>query len=261
MPLLVTPVSNAFAHLSYLAWCAETGEAAAIDPYHVELTLETARAHDLRITAIVNTHEHWDHAGRNDAIVRETGARVLAPKAAMGVIETIDTTLNDGDSVTIGETCSFRVLATPGHTMTHIALLGTDAAAGTPYLLCGDTLFGAGVGNCGYGGHAPTLFDTVERLRAALDPRTRLYPGHDYLARNLAFTLAHEPGNGAAAALLEPAGAALHVTTMAEEAGINLFFRLDSPAVREALRRTGAIGPDADRRDLFLALRQARDAW
>ena len=31
MPLIVTPVGNAFAHLSYLAYCPETGEAAAID--------------------------------------------------------------------------------------------------------------------------------------------------------------------------------------------------------------------------------------
>ena len=260
MPLLVTPVGNEYAHLSYLAYCAETGEAAAIDPYHVELTLETARAHGLRITTIVNTHEHWDHAGRNDAVRRETGARVLAPKAAMGVIESIDTKLGEGDMLIVGETCPLRVLSTPGHTMTHIALLGADAD-GTPWLLSGDTLFGAGVGNCGYGGHAPTLFDTVERLRAELDPRTRLYPGHDYLARNLAFTLHHEPGNAAAAAMMGPAGAGLRVTTIAEEADINLFFRLDSPPLRTSLRQMGATGPDARRLDIFLALRHARDSW
>jgi hydroxyacylglutathione hydrolase len=260
MALLVTPVGNEYAHLSYLAYCAKTGEAAAIDPWHVDLTLETARANGLRITMIVNTHEHWDHAGRNEAVCRETGARVLAPRAAMGVIETIDTKLGEGDSVMVGETCSFRVLSTPGHTMTHIALLGARED-GTPFLLCGDTLFGAGVGNCGYGGHAPTLFETVERLRTELDPRTLLYPGHDYLARNLAFTLEHEPDNEAAAALIEPAGAGLHVTDMAQEADINLFFRPDDPCLRSALLRKGAIGPAADRRETFLALRRLRDAW
>jgi len=260
MALLVTPVGNEYAHLSYLAYCTRTGEAAAIDPYHVALTLETARAHGLRITTIVNTHEHWDHAGRNEAVSRETGARVLAPRAAMGVIETIDTKLGEGDRITVGETCALRVLSTPGHTMTHIALAGA-AEDGTPFLLCGDTLFGAGVGNCGYGGHAPTLFETVERLRAEIDPRTILYPGHDYLARNLAFTLEHEPDNEAAAALMEPARGGLHVTDLAEEAEINLFFRLDSPSLRSALLRKGAIGPAADRLETFLALRSLRDAW
>jgi hydroxyacylglutathione hydrolase len=260
MALLVRPVGNEYAHLSYLAYCTRTGDAAAIDPYHVEVTLETARAHGLRITTIVNTHEHWDHAGRNEAVSRETGARVLAPKAAMGVIETIDTKLGEGDTVLIGETCAFTILFTPGHTMTHIALLGAHDD-GTPFLLCGDTLFGAGVGNCGYGGHAPTLYETVGRLRAELDPRTILYPGHDYLARNLAFTLEHEPDNEAAAALIGPAGAGLRVTNMAEEAAINLFFRPDCPSVRSALLRKGAIGPAADRQEIFLALRRLRDAW
>jgi hydroxyacylglutathione hydrolase len=144
--------------------------------------------------------------------------------------------------------------------MTHIALLGADED-GTPWLLCGDTLFGAGVGNCGYGGHAPTLFETVERLRAELDPRTRLHPGHDYLARNLAFTLRHEPGNEEAAALLEHARAGLCTTTMADEAEINLFFRLDSPALRASLEAAGTLAPDEGRQEVFLALRRARDAW
>jgi hydroxyacylglutathione hydrolase len=260
MALLVTPVGNEYAHLSYLAYCAETREAAAIDPYHVDLTLETARSHGLRITAIVNTHEHWDHAGRNDAIRGQTGALVFAPKAAAGVIERVDTMLADGDIVTVGESCQLRVLATPGHTMTHISLFGTEAD-GAPFLLCGDTLFGAGVGNCGHGGHVPTLFETVERLRETLDPATRLHPGHDYLARNLAFTLRHEPDNEAAAALLDRASAGLHVTDMAQEAEVNLFLRLDSPTVRNSLERGGAISGEADRREIFSALRRARDAW
>lgn len=260
MPLLVTPVGNEYAHLSYLAYCAASHEAAAIDPYHVDLTLETARRHDLRITAIVNTHEHWDHAGRNDAMSEQTGAQVYAPRAAAGVIERVDRMLSEGDVITIGEACPLRVLATPGHTMTHISLLGAEED-GTPFLLCGDTMFGAGVGNCGYGGHVPTLFDTIERLRTSIDPATRLHPGHDYLARNLAFTLRHEPDNEAAAALLDRARAGLHVTTMAEEAEINLFLRLDSPTLRAPLQRSGAISGDAARLQIFSALRRARDAW
>jgi hydroxyacylglutathione hydrolase len=252
MPLLATPVGNDFAHISYLAWCAETGAAAAIDPYHIDLTLETARANGLRITHIVNTHEHWDHAGRNDRMRAETGAKVLAPKAAAGVIETVDTMLNDGDEIAVGPGCTLRAIATPGHTMTHASLIGE--AAGEPFLLCGDTLFGAGVGNTGYGGHGPTLFATVDRLRAMLDPRTRLYPGHDYLARNLAFTLHHEPDNRAAQALLDEAAQGTRFTTLAEEEEVNLFFRTDRPEIQAAFG-------ESDREACFLAIRRARDGW
>ncbi|ARR54280.1 hydroxyacylglutathione hydrolase [Rhizorhabdus wittichii DC-6] len=256
MPLLATATGNAFAHVAYLAWCADTGEAAAIDPYQVDLVLETARANGLTITRIVNTHEHWDHAGRNAQLREATGAEVLAPRAAAGVIETVDHMLAEGDEIVVGTSCRLRVIEMPGHTMTHVGLLGEGADRGEdePFLLCGDTLFGAGVGNVGHGGHGPTLFATVDRLRRTLDPRTRLYPGHDYLARNLGFTLRHEPDNRAARALLETIGPAPRFTTMAEEEEINLFFRLDRPAVRAAFG-------EADREARFLAIRRARDLW
>nr|WP_047169538.1 hydroxyacylglutathione hydrolase [Sphingomonas sp. Y57] len=254
MPLLATATGNAFAHIAYLAWCPDTGEAAAIDPYSIDLVLEMARANRLTVTRIINTHEHWDHAGRNAQLRDATGAEILAPKAAAGVIETVDRMLVDGDEIVIGTGCRLRVIEMPGHTMTHIGLLGENEDGDEPFLLCGDTLFGAGVGNVGYGGHGPTLFATVERLRRMLDPRTRLYPGHDYLARNLAFTLRHEPGNRAARALLDTAGPTPRFTTMAEEEDINLFFRLDRPAVRAAFGET-------EREARFLVIRRARDLW
>jgi hydroxyacylglutathione hydrolase len=258
MPVLATPVGNDYRHFSYLVFCAETREAAAIDPFHLELTFETARTQDLRITKIVNTHEHWDHAGRNDRLRAETGAEVLAPKAAIGVIEHHDGTLSEGDSVSVGSSCTLRVIETPGHTMTHISLFGGEDA---PYLLCGDTMFGAGVGNCGYGGHVGTLFQTVERLADELPDETRLYPGHDYLPRNLEFTLSLEPGNAAAQALLEEARKTAHHTTLAQERLINLFLRLDSEELRDGLLQSGAIEPGADRAAIFAALRGLRDRW
>ncbi len=211
------------------------------------------------VTGIVNTHEHWDHAGRNDRVRAETGAKVFAPKAAAGVIEIVDTMLCEGDTVTIGKTCTLKVLATPGHTMTHIGLLGSED--GTPFLLCGDTLFGAGVGNCGYGGHAPTLYETVERLRTELDARTVLYPGHDYLARNLEFTLRYEPNNAVAAALLDELKQRPRFTTVADEMQVNLFFRPESEAIRQSLSLCIDPADDVSSRDVFLALRAARDEW
>lgn len=259
MPVIATPVGNDYDHVSYLVACGETGEAAAIDPYDVELTLETARGRGLRITQIVSTHEHWDHAGRNEAVRAETGASVLVPKAAIGVVEKFDRMLAGGDVIELGTSHRLEVIETPGHTMTHISLRGEQDDE--PFLLCGDTLFGAGVGNCGYGGHAPTLFATVEMLRTRLAPETRLYPGHDYLGRNLEFTLRHEPGNAAAAALLAPAKAATRFTTWGEEQAINLFLRLDSDEIRMGLRAGGLIDGDADRQAAFLALRALRDKW
>jgi hydroxyacylglutathione hydrolase len=234
MPVVAKPVGNNYNHVTYLVFCAETREATAIDPFHLDLTMETARDHGLSITQIVNTHEHWDHAGRNEQFRAVTGAKVLAPRAAAGVIEKVDRMLVEGDVVRVGSSLPLTVLETPGHTMTHISLRGEEG--GEAFLLCGDTIFGAGVGNCGYGGHVGTLFETIARLARELPPATRLYPGHDYLARNLEFTLS-------------------------DEQKFNLFLLLDDEGLRHRLREGALISASAGTEDVFRALRELRDRW
>jgi hydroxyacylglutathione hydrolase len=67
-----------------------------------------------------------------------------------------------------------------------------------------------------------------------------IYPGHDYIARNLGFTLDREPDNAKAKEILpamekQDTAKAL-VTTLALEREINTFFRLTSPSVIRRLR-------------------------
>ena len=260
MTVIATPLRNKYDHISYIVACMESREALALDPFDIDLTLQVANDRGLAITQILSTHEHWDHAGRNEQLRARTSAKVLGSKWAAGVIEHLDTYLVEGDQVQIGSSVTLEVIETPGHTMTHISLLGDED--GRPILLCGDTLFGAGVGNCSYGGHGPTLFETVQKLRARLGENTRLCPGHDYLRRNLDFALALEPGNQAAAALRRSLGEApseVRFTTIGEEAEINPFFRLASPELRRRLsEREDEIQHDCD---VFLAVRRRRDAW
>ena len=101
---------------------------------------------------------------------------------------------------------------------------------------------------------------------ARLPEETRVYPGHEYLARNLEFTLDREPDNAAARALLETARkqvpASMTVTTLGEEKRINTFFRLQSPTVIARLRQTfPEIGERPDARTVFLKLRELRNKW
>src|SRR6185369_12627218 len=100
---------------------------------------------------------------------------------------------------------------------------------------------------------------------AKLPDDTRVYPGHDYIANNLRFTLAREPGNQAAQALLpqvagrEPAET---VTTLADEKKINTFMRLDSPGVIAQLRKDFPELPDQpDAKTVFTKLRELRNKW
>src|SRR3546814_14240509 len=86
------------------------------------------------------------------------------------------------------------------------------------------------------------LYHTFAEQLAKLPDTTRIYPGHDYIANNLRFTLDREPDNGKAEALLrevdpQDTDRAL-ITTLAQEKEVNAFFRLTSPT-RSEERRVG----------------------
>ena len=254
---------NAYRNFNYLIACPETGEALAIDPLDHEKCLARARERGWQITQVLNTHEHPDHTGGNRAVIAATGASLLAHADAGKSIAGIDRGLAAGDVIRVGKTVELEALDTPGHTMCHICLLShTD----TPALFSGDTLFNAGAGNCHHGGHPSELYTTFSQQLAQLPEDTRIYPGHDYLANNLAFTLDREPDNAEATNLLERARQqdpeqAL-VTDLALEKRINTFLRLDSPGVIAGLRQAFPELPDKPTpKEVFLKLRDLRNSW
>ncbi len=255
--------ANAYRNFNYLIGCPQTGDALAIDPLDYNKCLAVAKKRGWTITQILNTHEHADHIGGNKGMVKATGAKVIAHHNAANRIPNMDRGVAAGDVITVGKTVDLECLDTPGHTMSHICLLSkTDQ----PGLFSGDTMFNAGAGNCHNGGHPDELFATFEQQLEKLDDNTLVYPGHDYLLNNLAFTLDREPDNAAAAALLQrcenqdPSDAL--VTTLRQEREINTFFRLQSPSLLAKLAQEFPdIGNDPDPRCVFLKLRELRNSW
>lgn len=255
--------ANAWRNYHYLIACPETGEALAIDPLDWELCLREARRLGWTITQILNTHEHRDHTGGNEPLRAATGARVIAHAGAAGRIGGVDRGVGAGDVIRVGRAVELECLDTPGHTMAHVCLLAHGDA---PALFCGDTLFNAGAGNCHNGGDPALLYQTFADQLARLPEATRVFAGHDYLERNLAFTLDREPGNADAAALLETArshqGADAPISTLADEKRVNAFFRLRNPQVVARLREAfPELPPDPDARTVFLRLRELRNRW
>ncbi len=254
---------NAYRNFNYLIACPETGEALAIDPLDFRKCLAVAKERGWRITQILNTHEHGDHIGGNKGVVKATGAKVIAHENAGKRIPGMNRGVGAGDIVTVGTSVELECLDTPGHTMSHICLLSrTDQ----PALFSGDTLFNAGAGNCHNGGHPEELFATFEEQLETLGDDTLVYPGHDYLLNNLAFTLDREPDNAAAKRMIDayrdqdPADA--KVTTIAEEREINTFLRLDSPGVIEKLAEEfPELGSSPGPKAVFLKLRELRNRW
>jgi glyoxylase-like metal-dependent hydrolase (beta-lactamase superfamily II) len=175
--LAVGPMDNN----TYLLTCTQTGDAVLIDAAN-----EASRILELiggtPLTAIVTTHQHWDHWQALEEVRAATGAAVIAhPDDAGGLPVKVTDLVRNGDTVPVGAT-SLSVIHLRGHTPGSIALC-YDAGgelAGSPHLFTGDCLFPGGPGNTE---QDPARFgqlmdDLEERVFTVLPDSTWIYPGH-----------------------------------------------------------------------------------
>lgn len=233
-----------------------TDDALLVDPVAPGPVRTFLRERSLTPSRLINTHAHGDHTSANDTFRREEGVDVLCHPAARPTLEGADRGLEDGEGLPLGDG-EVRVMHTPGHTPDSLCLVADGA------LLSGDTLFLAGCGNPKYGGDTDRLFETFRDRLGPLDDELTVHPGHDYAERNLRFALDREPDNPAARTKLDAVQRRRQrgdepTSTLGEEKTYNPFFRFDRP---ELVRRLPDVGPDADDRTVFRALRSLRNRW
>lgn len=262
MHIEIIDAKNKGRNYNYLIACLETKQALAVDPIAVDACLNIAKQHGWQITHIVNTHEHIDHTGGNEAMRAATGAKLCAHYLAP--IDNIDIKLRGDHSLQIGNTVKFEVLDTPGHTLSHICLFGYDAYD-VPHLFTGDMLFNAGCGNCLHGGDVDKLYESFSEQFERLPDETHIYPGHDYIDNNLRFAQSVEPHNPHIKGLQDKllTHPKPYISTLHMERLVNPFFREDSNEIEHSLRAKGFELPleQVRRKDIFLALRTLRNQW
>jgi glyoxylase-like metal-dependent hydrolase (beta-lactamase superfamily II)/rhodanese-related sulfurtransferase len=156
---------------SYLL--ADGGEAVVVDPrWDIDVYLETARAERLRITHVIDTHDHADHVSGRARLVQATGARGYRSNAGG---EPGPGFLTAGDEITVG---SVRITAVgaAGHRPEHLCFLVSDRSrADEPWmLLSGDSLLVGDVARPDLGYEA---LDGARALHASLAELTAL-PDH-----------------------------------------------------------------------------------
>lgn len=165
----------------YLLRCRATGAQLLIDAAAEPETLRPLIGDEL--TAVLTTHQHWDHHRALAHVVEATGAATLSGEPdALAITEQtgvrISRTVTHGDTVPVGD-CELEVIALRGHTPGSVALLYRDPA-GHPHLFTGDSLFPGGIGAT-FGdadAFAQLIDDVEERVFDTLPDDTWFYPGH-----------------------------------------------------------------------------------
>ncbi|MDR9406511.1 MAG: MBL fold metallo-hydrolase [Spiribacter sp.] len=248
MKPIVRSVFHAPSHTySYVVWDPETLRAAIIDPaldydphagrtdtQTAQALVDLVRDEGLQVEWLLETHAHADHITAMPFLKTFFDAPRAIGEHIVGVQQRCKTLFNlgedfvadgsqfdhlftDGEAFAIGNLPA-QVIHTPGHTSDHVSYIIGDA------VFVGDTLFmpDAGSARCDFpAGSARQLYQSVQRLFAALPDEQRLFVLHDY---------------GTAERAPECA------TTMGDERRNNIHFG------------------NATSEDAFVALREARDA-
>ena len=243
----------------YLIRDPESGAVAAVDtpdPAAINAELEKA---GWRLTHILNTHHHWDHAGGNLALKKQWDCEIIGPKGEADKIPGIDRPVGDGDVVELGAARA-QVFDTPGHTSGHIIYHFAEAFGETGAAFVGDTIFAMGCGRL-FEGTPAQMWASLQKV-AALPPETKLYCAHEYTKANAAFALTVEPDNEALQAraeeveALRAAGTPTVPMTLAEELATNPFLRAAEPGLKAALGME-----TADAVAVFAETRARKDAF
>ncbi|MFA7638873.1 MAG: hydroxyacylglutathione hydrolase, partial [Parvibaculum sp.] len=157
----------------YLVHEPSTGMTAAIDTPEVAPILAALTEKGWKLTHILNTHHHFDHAGGNTGLKEKTGCVVIGPKGEKHKIPGIDRAVGEGDVVELGAARA-RVIDVPGHTAGHIAYsFDEDRVA-----FVGDTLFALGCGRL-FEGTPAQMWTSLGKLMALPDDTT-VYCAHEY---------------------------------------------------------------------------------
>lgn len=220
--LEIVPVPAFSDNYLWLVHDKDSGETAVVDPGDPAPVLAETERRGWKLGQVWNTHWHPDHTGGNAAIKEATGATVSGPAGES--IPGRDIALSEGDTVRLGEHAG-RVIAVPGHTLGHIALVFDDDGVA----FVGDTLFAMGCGRL-FEGTPQQMFTSLGRL-ASLPDHMRLYCAHEYTLSNARFAAHAEPGNAAIAERLRSVeqmrsnGEITVPTTVASERATNPFVR------------------------------------
>ena len=196
LSVAVVPVTAFQQHCS-IVWDTKTKDAAIIDPGgDLDKILARASKDDLKITKILITHAHIDHAGATVKLQNLLNVPIegphpdeqfwidlLAEEGGRYGIESHgsfvpDRWLYDNDHVTVGNQV-FSVIHCPGHTPGHVVFFHAE----TRFAIVGDVIFKSSIGRTDFpkGNHAD-LIHSIRHKLFTLGDDVQFLPGHGPLS-------------------------------------------------------------------------------
>jgi hydroxyacylglutathione hydrolase len=167
---------------SYLAHDGDVG--VVIDPQRdVDRVSNLALELGIQVTHVAETHIHNDYVTGGLALAQAAGASYLVNGA--DPVRFSRTPVHDGDRVPISEALALRVMATPGHTFTHVAYV-LEAAGKVAGVFTGGSLLYGSTGRPDLLGpdSTPALaraqYRSAHRLATELPDSAPIFPTHGF---------------------------------------------------------------------------------
>jgi glyoxylase-like metal-dependent hydrolase (beta-lactamase superfamily II)/rhodanese-related sulfurtransferase len=184
--------------MGYIVSSKEDSTAVVMDPSReiYEAFLNVAKENGLKITKVIDTHQHADHvsgvAKLAKTISSEAGTEARAYFSSLEEYNSENTQINinyikDGEQIAISKKTSLRAIHTPGHTPGSMSYLinhsdDTDVSFQYSYLFTGDTLFVDSVGRPDLKEeakkYAGLLYETYHQKIVQLPEHTVVLPAH-----------------------------------------------------------------------------------
>lgn len=192
MPYRIVPVTP-FEQNCTLLWCAETREAAVVDPGgDLDRIRAAVAAAGVTLKQILLTHAHIDHAGGVAELAAAEHLPIVGPHPGDqfwidGLDQqarhfgfrpsqpfTPDRWLGQGDSLQVGK-LALEVRHCPGHTPGHVVFF----VPAEKLAIVGDVLFAGSIGRTDFpGGNFETLVASIREQLFTLGDDVEFIPGH-----------------------------------------------------------------------------------
>ncbi|KAI4868317.1 hydroxyacylglutathione hydrolase [Hypoxylon rubiginosum] len=227
---------------AYLVVDDKSKDAFIVDPANPEevtpVLKQAIQSGKINLTAIVNTHHHYDHAGGNDKIRSELGTPSL-PIIGGKNCQSVTKTPADGEGWKLGS-ISVKGLYTPCHTQDSICWFLEDGD--DKVVFTGDTLFHGGCGRF-FEGSAEEMHTALNKTLASLPDDTKVYPGHEYTKSNVKFgvSVLQNEAIKKLESFAENNKETQGKFTIGDEKLHNVFMRVEDPEIQKATGKTDPI--------------------